>query len=290
MIPLRPGEAKLMASYIYSLCGIQLDESKAYLIETRLCSLLEKTGCASFSELCTKARLDGSGALERSIINAITTGETSFFRDDAPYQLLRYKLLPDLIDRRSRAGAAKIPIRIWSAACSTGQELYSIAIVLRETLGESDKYEIRLLGTDISPEAVRKASLGVYNAMEAGRGLDPAKLSRYFARHNGNWKVRDELRAMASFRTLNLLRDFSCLGQFDILFCRNVAIYFSEVDKIALFQRLEKSLAPDGYLVIGSTESLTGLCPQFEPKNHLRTIYYQRARNGLASRGNDVVK
>ena len=278
MVSLGTGEWKLVAGYIHAICGIQLDESKQYLIESRLSSLLEQTASSSYSELYNKARSDGTGTLERQIINAITTGETSFFRDDAPYQLLRYKILPDLIDRRKRAGSVKIPIRVWSAACSTGQELYSIAMVLRETLGDWDAFEVRLFGTDISPEAVRRASLGVYNTIEAGRGIDAAKLARYFIRHESNWKICDQLRALACFRTLNLLRDFSSLGQFDIIFCRNVAIYFSEADKCGLFRRIEKALAPDGYLVIGSTESLAGLCPQFEPKNHLRTVFYQRAR------------
>ena len=271
-------EWKLMAGYIQSICGIQLDDSKRYLLENRLHGLLAETGSDNYSTLYYKARADASGALERSIINAITTGETSFFRDDAPFQLLRHKLLPDLIDSRSRASSGKIPIRIWSAACSTGQEVYSIAIVLRELLGLSDKYDIRLVATDISPEAVRRASLGVYNNLEAGRGIDPATLTRYFTREGANWRVRDEIRALASFRVLNLMRDFSILGQFDIVFCRNVAIYFSEADKVSLFARISRALAPDGFLVVGSTESLTGLCPQYAVNRHLRTAYYRPAR------------
>jgi len=276
MVALCGDEWKLIAGYVHSICGVQLDESKRYLIESRLSGLLEQTATLSYAGLYQKARMDASGSLERSIINAITTGETSFFRDDGPFQLLRYKILPDLIDRRSRSAAGKIPIRVWSAACSSGQEVYSIAIVLREVLGGSDKYDIRLLGTDISPEAVRRASLGVYNGVEAGRGVGADQLSRYFARQGANWKGRDEIRAMASFRTVNLLRDFSPLGQFDIIFCRNVAIYFSEADKIALFGRMEKSLAADGYLIVGVTESLGAVCPRLVARNHLRAVFYQR--------------
>ena len=271
-------EWKLLAGYIQSICGIQLDDSKRYLVENRLHGLLEQTRSDTYSTLYYKARSDSSGALERSIINAITTGETSFFRDDAPFQLLRHKILPDLIDSRSRMSAGRIPVRVWSAACSTGQEVYSIAIVLRELLGLSDKYDIHLIGTDISPEAVRRASLGVYNNVEAGRGIDPATLTRYFIREGSNWRVRDEIRALASFRVLNLMRDLSILGQFDVIFCRNVAIYFSEADKISLFARISKALAADGYLVVGSTESLTGLCPQYALYRHLRTAYYRPAR------------
>jgi len=269
-------EWKILADYIHSICGVQLDESKQYLIESRLRGLLEETASTSYSVLHQKARMDSTGHLERAIINAITTGETSFFRDNAPFELLRNKILPDLIDRRSQAGAPRIPIRIWSAACSTGQELYSIAIMLRDVLGGSDKYDIRLIGTDISPEAVRRASLGVYNSTEAARGMAAATLARYFTKADGNWKVCDEIRSMASFRTINLLRDFSMLGQFDIIFCRNVAIYFSESDKISLFGRIGKALAPDGYLLIGATESLTGICPEFELKRYLRAACYQK--------------
>ena len=276
LVALRVEEWRPLADYIQSICGIQLDESKRYLIESRLRNLVEETGSMSYSGLCYRAQVDSSGRFERAIIDAITTGETSFFRDGSPFDLLRRKLLPELSERRGPGLAGRIPVRIWSAACSTGQEVYSIAIVLREVLGPLDRYDIRLVGTDISPEAIRRASLGVYNDVEGGRGLDPALLSRYFARQGDSWRVRDEIRTMASFRTLNLLRDFSALGQFDIIFCRNVAIYFSEADKASLFARIAKALAPDGYLMVGSTESLTTMCPQFVLRRDLRAACYQR--------------
>jgi chemotaxis protein methyltransferase CheR len=281
MTPLRRDECKLFAGYIYSICGVQLDESKHYLIESRLSNLVSRTNCGTYSELYNKARSDKTGSLERSIIDAITTGETLFFRDTAPFELLRNKILPDLIDRRTQPGGGKIRIRIWSAASSTGQEIYSIAMVLRELLGPpekcDEKYDIRLLGTDISPQAVARASLGIYSDLEVGRGLSAPLLARHFVRHEGGWKIRDEIRAMAAFRTANLLRDISYLGQFDIVFCRNVAIYFSEADKAVLFRNIAKSLPADGYLLIGSTESLTGAACGFEAKRYLRSMFYQPA-------------
>jgi chemotaxis protein methyltransferase CheR len=287
MIPLQPSlgpeEGKLLAGYIQSICGIQLDHTKHYLIENRLGSLLEQTKSASYRELYLKATSDSSGHIERAIIDAVTTGETSFFRDQAPFQLLGQKIVPDLIDRRLRAAWEKIPIRIWSAASSTGQEIYSIAIVLHQLLRGSEKYNIRLLGTDISPQATARASRGIYNEVEIGRGMPPDVLGRYFVKREGGWQICDEIRAMASFRTLNLLRDFSMLGQFDIIFCRNVAIYFSEQDKAALFARLAKSLAPDGYLIIGSTESLGTVAPIFESKRYLRSVFYQRVGTPASS-------
>jgi chemotaxis protein methyltransferase CheR len=270
-------EWRLLAGYIQSICGIRLDETKQYLVESRLSSLLEQTRCLSYGELYWRARAEVSGSIERSIINAITTGETSFFRDGTPFQLLRQKLLPDLIARRAGAGGAKIPIRIWSAACSSGQEVYSIAMVLREALGTAEKYDIRLVGTDISPDAVQRANSGTYNSVEAGRGIDPALLSRYLQKQNDVWRVRDDVRALASFRTLNLLRDFSMLGEFDVIFCRNVAIYFSEADKTSLFDRVGRALAPHGALIIGSTESLLGICPQFVARQERGTVYYEKS-------------
>jgi len=269
-------ERDLLAGYIYQLCGIQLDRSKHYLIESRLRSLAAQTSSGTYSELYNKARSDRGGPLEHAIIDAVTTGETLFFRDRAPFDLLRQKLLPDLIDRRSRSAAGKIPIRIWSAASSTGQEIYSIAIILRELLGAAQKYDIRLLGTDISSQAVARASLGIYRDIEIERGLAEDVRSRHFIKKEAGWQVRDEVRALASFRILNLLRDFSALGRFDIIFCRNVAIYFSESDKASLFDRLGRALAPDGALIVGATESLDS-ATGFEPKRHMRSVYYQRA-------------
>ena len=278
MIKLQADEGRVLAQYIYSLCGVHLDETKGYLMENRLVNLLQETGCASFSELYMKARSDLSGVLARRIVDAVTTGETSFFRDTAPFELLQHKLLPELIDRRKKnilPGAGPIPIRIWSAACSSGQEVYSIAMVLKELLGDRSQYDIRLLGTDVSDQAVARASYGVYNRIELERGLPPEKLNRYFSVVDGGVKVRDDLRAMASFRRLNLFDNISSLGRFDIIFCRNVAIYFLEADKIRLFTKLGNALQSDGALIIGVTESLSGLCPQFEAMRYLRGVYYR---------------
>jgi chemotaxis protein methyltransferase CheR len=273
MIKLLPDEHKALAAYIYSICAVALDQSKAYLIEGRLGRLVEEAGCGSFSCLIERARRDPGRTLERRIIDAITTNETLFFRDTSPFDLLRHKIVPELIDRRSKTGASRI--RIWSAACSTGQEIYSIAILLKELLGDPDRYGVRLLGTDISDQAVAQASRGLYNATEIARGLPDPLRDKYFTRTRDSWQIRDEIRAMASFKHQNLMGDLSSLGKFDVIFCRNVAIYFCEADKISLFRRIERALEPNGYLVIGAMESLNGLCPQFEPKRHLRSVYYQ---------------
>ena len=273
MIKLQPEEHKSLAEYIYSLCGVTLDESKGYLIESRLATLVEETGCGSYGGFVLRAKKDPTRGIERRIIDAITTNETLFFRDTTPFDLLRHKLIPELIDHHTRTGSSRI--RIWSAACSTGQELYSIAILLRELLGDPDRYGVRLVGTDISDDAVARASRGRYSPIEISRGLTDAQKTKYFAPVDGGWQIRDEIRAMASFKKMNLMNDFSCLGRFDVIFCRNVAIYFTERDRISLFGRMERALEVNGCLVIGAMESLNGISQQFESKRHLRSVYYQ---------------
>jgi chemotaxis protein methyltransferase CheR len=260
--------------YIQEICGIHLDESKGYLVETRLGSLLPQAGASNFSELLFKARADATSKLRGKIIEAITTNETSFFRDTSPFELLRHKVIPDILDRRNGNGL-RVPIRIWSAACSTGQEAYSTAIVLKELLGDLSRYDIRILGTDISNKVVAQASYGEYNRMELERGLPPEMLARHFMVSGDRWRVRDEIRALATFRTMNLLEPFSFPSPFDIIFCRNVAIYFTETDKTRLFRNLARVLAKDGCLIIGSTESISGISNELEPKRYLRSVFYQ---------------
>ena len=267
-------ELAVWSRYVHENTGVFLDDSKAYLLETRLAGLLRETGAAGFSELFARVKADVSYTLRRKIIDAITTNETSFFRDSAPFDLLRHKLIPDLIDRRQRLGSRRVPIRIWSAACSTGQEAYSIAIVLRELLGDLKNWDIRIVGTDISDRAVAQASLGSFSNLELNRGMPAPLIPRYFTQVGDCWRIRDELRAVASFRTMNLLQALSFPTPFDIVFCRNVAIYFTEPDRIRLFQNISRCLAKDGALIIGSTESISGLCPQFKSQRHLRSVFY----------------
>ena len=277
MVKIKPEEIKVLSSYIYNISGISIDASKAYLLETRFGKLLEEEGCKSYSEFYHKAKSDARKGLEKKIINAITTNETLFFRDTGPFDLLKFKILPDLIDARSGNSArpASTNLRIWSSACSTGQEVYSIAIVIKELLGGANKHKLTLIGTDLSDAAIAQASAGTYNKFEIERGLPQDKLQRYFTPAGGNWKIKDELRAMATFRRMNLMESFIGMGKFDIILCRNVAIYFTLQDRKKLFNKIADALQPDGYLIIGSTESLTGVCPRFVPKRHLRSIYYQ---------------
>jgi chemotaxis protein methyltransferase CheR len=269
-------EIQLFGNYIYGITGIHIDATKAYLLETRLCKILESEGCSSFGDFYHRIKSDSSKSLEMKVIDAITTNETLFFRDSSPFELLKFKILPEVIDRQSRlASTAPCPIRIWSAACSTGQEIYSIAIVLRELLIDPAKYNIKLLGTDISDAAIKQASYGSYNKFEIERGLPRERMQRYFESVGSNWKIKSEIRSMAMFKKINLMEPFGSVGKFDVIFCRNVAIYFRLEDRKKLFDRIADALDPDGYLIIGATESLTGISSRFIPKRHLKSIFYQ---------------
>jgi chemotaxis protein methyltransferase CheR len=276
MLKISPEETRLITKYIHEVSGIHLDESKKYLLETRLNAIAEEQGCGSYQDFYIKAKADASKAIERKIIDAISTNETLFFRDASPFQLLQHKIFPELIDARApRIPSMKTPLKVWSAASSTGQELYSVAIVLKELLGNLSQYTVKLLGTDISDAAIAQASNGKYNKFEIERGLARDKLNKYFTVSGQTWKINDQIRSMVNFRKLNLMLPFTGLGKFDIVLCRNVAIYFTLEDRKKLFNKIADVLEPDGYLLIGSTESLTGICPRFIPKRHLRSLFYQ---------------
>jgi chemotaxis protein methyltransferase CheR len=276
LTPVTAQEHLLWSAFIKNICGNIIDD-KAYLLESRLSPIANDLKCDSWMDLYSKVRNDIGGTLKRKVINAITTNESSFFRDTSPFEMLKFKILPDLIDIRKKQTpkGVDIPIRIWSAACSNGQELYSIAISILELLGSTNGYDIRLLGTDISDAVVAKASHGFYSKIEIERGLSPQILHKYFDPAGNNWKIRDEIRALATFKTINLLEPLSFPHKFDIVFCRNVSIYFNSEDRIKLFNNIKRVLAPDGYLIIGSTESISVICPEFNSFRYMRSVYYQ---------------
>lgn len=269
-------EFTVLSKYLFDISGIALSPGKEYLLEHRLAPLLTEYQCVSFSELYYKAKRDS--AIEEKIIDALTTNETYFFRDVLPFELLQHKIIPDLVDKRTRENPSleKIPIRIWSAGCSTGQEVYSIAFVLKNLGVTPENYHLFLVGTDISNAAISKASYGRYTNFEVTRGLMPDQVSRYFTRINENaWQVADEYRWMVTFKTQNLFKPFERQSRFDIIFCRNVGIYFSSSDRRRLHERLLNALAPDGYLILGSTESIANDTDLFTPRKYLRTTFYQ---------------
>jgi chemotaxis protein methyltransferase CheR len=263
-----------VAKLVDELCGVVLDDSKGYLIESRLGDIAKASGCSSYRDLCQKARYNGDRVLQNKIIDAITTQETLFFRDESPFNALQHKAIPELLDIKAKTAFPK-RLRIWSAASSTGQEAYSIGIMLCETIPDILTWDINILGTDISDAAIQVASLGWYAKHEIQRGMKPQLLTKYFVEQKGGWKIKDQVRAMVSYQKRNLLQPFNGIGPFDIIFCRNVAIYFDPPHRRDLFLRLAERLTPEGYLLVGSSESLLDLGPRFAPKNHCRATYYQ---------------
>ena len=276
-IKITPEEFKNLAKYILDISGIALDVGKEYLIETRLHPILSKLELNSYDELLRRARNDFKKDLENQIIDAISTNETYFFRDKSPFELLQHKIFPDLIDARSKQSTIGRPtIRLWSAANSTGQEIYSIAMTLIEMGITPDKYNIKLFGTDISDAAIAQASYGLYNKFEVARGLDERRVVRYFDKQTDDqYKIKDEVRAMAQFKKMNLMKPFIGLGKFDIVLCRNVMIYFTSENRKKIYEGISKVMEPDGYLLIGATESLVNDTDLFESKRYLNSVFYQ---------------
>ena len=259
-----------LAVIVHKQCGIVLKKDKAYLIENRLQPLIEEYCFSSFQDLIAKAK--DSLQLTNHIVDLMTTNETSFFRDKRPYELLKEKLLPDW---QVNWGQKSGHLNIWSSACSTGQEVYSIAITLMEYFkGDCFSHNIKIKATDISDSAIAKASRGQYSNYEVSRGLDAVQLKRYFTREDAYWKIRDELRGMTYFEKMNLLQPKVESKRFDIIFCRNVAIYFSKTDRRRLFQSLSSCLNDDGVLIIGATESLFDISQQLKRVDHNGTAYY----------------
>jgi chemotaxis protein methyltransferase CheR len=269
-------ELPLVADYVHRVSGIVIEPSKAYLVESRLGPLLRELSLGSYSELIRRAHSDPTQGICNRIVDAITTNETSFFRDRRPFELLAHKLVPDVLE--GQLGTPRPRVDIWSAAASTGQEVYSIAMVLEELLFDTTRYGIRILGTDISEAALAKASRGLYSAYETGRGLDERRRDRFFRPVGPDWQIKDRLRALATFRPLNLLARFRHVGTYDIVFCRNVAIYFSAQNRLSLFDRLVDQLRPGGVLVIGATESLIGVTDRLQRESFHGTTYYRRVR------------
>lgn len=269
-----PQDVDAVFRLLHELCGIALDNSKSYLVESRLGDLARRQGCANYEELVRKVRSGVDPALKTSVVDAMTTNETLFFRDESPFEALKYKALPESIDARAKTAFPR-RLRILSAACSTGQEPYSIAMTVAEIIPDFQKWDIQILGIDISDRALRQASLGEYSAFEVERGLKPALLSKHFRRIGASYKVQDSLRSLCVFKPHNLTGPLNSLGQFDVVFCRNVAIYFSATTRREIFHHLAEIMLPAGYLFVGAQESLTDLGPRFQPHLHCRSTYYR---------------
>jgi chemotaxis protein methyltransferase CheR len=242
-----------IATMLKARSGLTLGPDKLYLMETRLVSIMRRENARDLAALAERMR--AGSPLEREVVEAMTTNESLFFRDTKPFDAIRQRVLP-------RLHAARAPgtrLRIWSAAASTGQEAYSIAMVLAELAPALGDRKTDVLGTDIARDALKRAREGVYSQFEIQRGLPMQMLVKYFVKEDLQWRIKPALRAVVEFREWNLLADLRALGQFDIIFCRNVLIYFDAPTKSRVLEALAAQLAPDGVLFLGGAETVLGL-------------------------------
>jgi chemotaxis protein methyltransferase CheR len=256
--------------------AIVLEPGKEYLVEARLMPLARQAGVPTVSEYVLRAQQRPEPEVQRRIVDALTTNETSFFRDGEPFTAMTTTVLPELLGRRASARQ----LRVWSAACSSGQEPYTLAMQLSDNLPAGWTYEI--LGTDISTEMLNRAEAGQYTQLEVNRGLPAASLVRHFERVGTHWRISSQLRRNVSFRRLNLAAPLPPLPQFDVIFLRNVLIYFDVATKRSVLQRVSAALKPDGWLFLGSAETTIGIDDRFERVVTGRTSAY-RLRSALSA-------
>ncbi len=260
---LNSGEYAKFREYLRMSCGIELGDNKQYLVTSRMRKLLISNKIDDFSELIKKLQASCSSTLKQEVLDAMTTNETSWFRDGYPYDFLEKQFFPQW----QQDNLTK-PARIWSAACSTGQEPYSISMILSEInrlAVPSRRVSANIIATDVSQSVLTAAKNGLFDQFSVMRGLTPDHLNRYFlAQENESWQINQDLRSSIDFRLLNLQNDFSNLGQFDLIFCRNVLIYFSAELKKDILCRIRRLLQPGGLLFLGSSESITGAEEFFE--------------------------
>jgi chemotaxis protein methyltransferase CheR len=269
-------EFQLLRDYIEKHCGIHLDESKAYLIENRLLTLMIENGCSNYIDFYQKALNDQTHTLRDKIIDAMTTNETLWLRDFSPFKIFQYELLPSFL--KDIISGSKKTIRIWSAACSTGQEPYSIAMIIHEFSRANPLFhpsKVEIIATDISPTVLFLAKAARYDTLSISRGLPDEFRSRYFEQNGKVWLLKDTIKNMVSFKKLNLQEDFSSLGHFDIVFCRNVLIYFSDEFKKDVLNRMASRLKPDGFLIVGASESVSNYSSIFSMLTYERALYYK---------------
>jgi chemotaxis protein methyltransferase CheR len=261
--------------------GLVLTQDKAYLLESRLMPVARKWNMKGLDELAGTIRTRRDEQLLRDVTEAMTTNESSFFRDQKPFDQFRDVVLPTMLQARS----ARRTIRIWSAACSSGQEAYSLCMLLLEEAARLQGWRIEIVGTDLSGEMVERAKAGIYTQFEVQRGLPIQLLVKHFKQIGDKWQINDKIRSMVQFREYNLLTDLSSLGQFDVVFCRNVLIYFDQPTKTRVLEGISRVLPPDGILYLGGAETVLGITERFKPLENQRGLYVLAGNSTAAGKG-----
>jgi chemotaxis protein methyltransferase CheR len=263
----------LLSSLVRERSGLVLTPDKGYLLESRLLPVARKWEQKSVAELAALLRGKPNPKLIRDIVEAMTTNESFFFRDIKPFDQFKSLVLPHLLKKR----AAGKSIRIWSAACSSGQEPYSLAMILNEHRLQLAGWKVEIVATDLSTEILDKARAGLYSQFEVQRGLPIQLLVKYFTQEGDRWQVDAGIRNMVAFRPFNLLDDLGSLGRFDVIFCRNVLIYFDQPTKAKVLDAMSRQLAPDGHLYLGGAETVLGITDKLQPLPEHRGIYVHGA-------------
>jgi chemotaxis protein methyltransferase CheR len=267
--PLTNAAFDTLATLLKNRSGLASGMDKLYLLETRLTGLLKRDGLPDLNALAEKLRRPGAEDLARDVTEAMTTNESFFFRDDKPFQHLRAQALPQIAAARPPGST----IRIWSAAASSGQEAYSLAMIVSECAAMLGDRKIEILGTDIAREPLNRAREGLYTQFEVQRGMPVQMLIKHFRKQDHHWRVSDALRRMVQFREYNLLGDLRPLGRFDIVFCRNVLIYFDQATKARVLDSIATLMPQDGLLYLGGAETVLGITTRFAPLRAERAVY-----------------
>lgn len=263
------GDFEFLRGFLKQRSGLAMTAEKRYLVESRLGPVCRRLNLGELRDLVAVLRLGRDGAAERAVVEAMTTNETFFFRDRTPFDLFRDVLLPQALQRN----AGRRRLRIWCAAASTGQEPYSLAMLLQEAAPRLAGWQVEIVATDLSTEVIERAKSGIYSHFEVQRGLPVQWLIKHFAQVGENWQISQSLRAMVDYRQLNLLNAFDGLGQFDVVYCRNVLIYFDAPTKADILNRIAACLAPEGALVLGAAETVIGLTDRLQPNPEHRGVY-----------------
>ena len=271
MSTLSPADFTFVCELVRQRSAIVLESGKEYLVVSRLTSVAQQNGFSNLGELVTRLRSQPMGPLPQKVVEAITTNETSFFRDLYPFDVLKKEIVPEILQKR----AAEKRLTIWCGAASTGQEPYTIALVLKENFPQLDNWSVKIIATDINNEVLEQARSGVYSQIEVNRGLPAPMLIRHFEKVGSEWRIKEPLRKMIEFRPVNLISYWPAMPPVDIVFLRNVLIYFDQPTKREILGKIRKVMRPDGYLFLGGAETTINLDETFERTQFDRASCYK---------------